>query len=84
MESDDVWDDDDGSQQKELDREWEARRQQYYNVSDRDSCISSNSSLLAAESHHCVQAGYRDGVEEGKTATVQLGFNIGEHVCDTN
>lgn len=49
MESDDVWDDDDGSQQNELDREWEARRQQYYNVSDRGSCIEPTAALIAAQ-----------------------------------
>ena len=86
---DDIWGDDGGdvSDRAALEREWESRRQSHWNVRavPSPSCVPL-SSRLGSHSRRPAplptcrmmpQAGYRDGVEEGKEAALQAGFDGG-------
>ena len=78
----DVWGDasDSGDERGELSREWESRRQQFYNVSAIGACapcMHRVPSPILSRRRRLAQAGYLEGLEEGKEVTLQQGFNTG-------
>ena len=74
--SDDWADDTSPSQRNELDRDWDLRREQHYNVS----CLRYTSQNVLGELEvPCtnLQNGYREGLDQGKEQTLQQGFDSG-------
>lgn len=77
---DDLWADSDEEAphtQQELSREWEARRQRYYNVWARLHPLGVY--VWTPVTRTCLlQSGYREGLDAGKADTIQQGFDAGE------
>ena len=74
--SDDWADEASPSQRNELDREWDLRREQHYNVSRLCDMVFS---ILDEHviSYTNLQSGYREGLDQGKEQTLQQGFDSG-------
>lgn len=74
--SDDWADDTSPSQRNELDRDWDLRREQHYNVS-RLRYTSQNVLGELEVPFTNLQNGYREGLDQGKEQTLQQGFDSG-------
>lgn len=89
---DDLWDSEEDGIQGDLERERDARHNQFHNVggysinkrsrSIKAAC-DATAGCMALTCCPWVQVGYRDGMDVGKEKTLQHGFDIGEQAHRT-